>query len=45
MEPKETKEPRCLEWAEHAMDVSLTHTVLWDIDMPPLPAASPGRVS
>jgi len=30
-----TKEPRYLEWAEHAMDVSLTYTVLWDIDMPP----------
>lgn len=30
-----TKEPRYLEWAEHAMDVALTYTVLWDIDMPP----------
>jgi len=30
-----TKEPRYLEWAEHAMDVTLTYTVLWDIDMPP----------
>lgn len=30
-----TKELRYLEWAEHAMDVALTYTVLWDIDMPP----------
>jgi len=30
-----TKEPRYLEWAEHAMDVAITYTVLWDIDMPP----------
>lgn len=30
-----TKEPRYLAWAEHAMDVALTYTVLWDIDMPP----------
>ncbi len=30
-----TKEPRYLAWAEHAMDVTLTYTVLWDIDMPP----------
>lgn len=30
-----TKEPRYLQWAEHAMDVALTYTVLWDIDMPP----------
>jgi len=30
-----TKEPRYLEWAEHAMDAALTYTVLWDIDMPP----------
>lgn len=30
-----TQEPRYLTWAEHAMDVALTYTVLWDIDMPP----------
>lgn len=30
-----TKEPRYLQWAEHAMDVALTYAVLWDIDMPP----------
>lgn len=30
-----TKEQRYLDWAEHAMDVMLTYTVLWDIDMPP----------
>ena len=30
-----TKEPRYLEWAEHALDTFLTYTVLWDIDMPP----------
>ncbi len=30
-----TKEPRYLDWAEHAMDVALTYTVLWDIDLPP----------
>jgi hypothetical protein len=30
-----TKEPRYLQWAEHAMDAAITYTVLWDIDMPP----------
>ncbi|MDD4018164.1 MAG: hypothetical protein PHV28_09480 [Kiritimatiellae bacterium] len=30
-----TKAPRYLEWAEHAMDVALTYTVVWDIDLPP----------
>jgi hypothetical protein len=30
-----TKEPKYLQWAEHAMDVTLTYTVVWDIDMPP----------
>ena len=29
-----TKEPRYLEWAAHALDVALTYTVLWDIDLP-----------
>lgn len=29
-----TREPRYLEWASHAMDVTLTYTVLWDIDLP-----------
>jgi hypothetical protein len=24
-----------LEWAAHALDVALTYTVLWDIDLPP----------
>lgn len=30
-----TNEPRYLQWAAHAMDVVLTYTVLWNIDMPP----------
>ena len=30
-----TKDPRCLDWAAHALDVALTYTVLWDIDLPP----------
>ena len=30
-----TKEPKYLRWAEHAMDVTLTYTVVWDVDMPP----------
>ena len=30
-----TKDPRHLEWAAHALDVALTYTVLWDIDLPP----------
>lgn len=30
-----TKERSYLDCAEHAMDVALTYTVLWDIDMPP----------
>jgi len=30
-----TKEPRYLAWASHALDVALTYTVLWDIDLPP----------
>ncbi len=29
-----TREPRHLEWASHALDVALTYTVLWDIDLP-----------
>jgi len=29
------KDPKYLQWAEHAMDVTLTYTVVWDIDMPP----------
>ena len=29
-----TKDPRHLEWAAHALDVALTYTVLWDIDLP-----------
>jgi hypothetical protein len=30
-----TKESKYLQWAEHAMDVTLTYTVVWDVDMPP----------
>ncbi len=30
-----THEQRYLDWAAHAMDVVLTYTVLWDIDLPP----------
>ena len=30
-----TREKKYLDWAEHAMDVVLTYTVYWDIDMPP----------
>jgi hypothetical protein len=29
-----TQEPRYLDWTAHAMDVALTYTVLWDIDLP-----------
>ncbi|MBL9135734.1 MAG: hypothetical protein JNK85_07695 [Verrucomicrobiales bacterium] len=29
-----TRERRYLDWAEHAMDVTLSYTVLWDIDLP-----------
>ena len=29
-----TKERRHLDWAAHALDVALTYTVLWDIDLP-----------
>jgi hypothetical protein len=29
-----THEKQYLEWAEHAMDVALSYTVLWDIDLP-----------
>jgi hypothetical protein len=29
-----TKDRKYLEWAEHACDVVLTYTVVWDIDMP-----------
>ena len=29
-----TRERRYLEWASHALDVTLTYTVLWDIDLP-----------
>jgi hypothetical protein len=30
-----TGSPTHLEWASHAMDVVLSYTVLWDIDLPP----------
>jgi hypothetical protein len=30
-----TGDPKHLQWAEHALDVTLTYTVVWDIDMPP----------
>lgn len=30
-----TKDKKYLGWAAHAMDVTLTYTVVWDIDMPP----------
>jgi hypothetical protein len=29
-----THEPRHLAWAAHALDVALSYTVLWDIDLP-----------
>lgn len=29
-----TRDPKHLEWAAHALDVALTYTVLWDIDLP-----------
>ena len=29
-----TREPRYLDWAAHAMDVTLSYTVLWDLDLP-----------
>jgi hypothetical protein len=29
-----TKEKKYLQWATHAMDVTLSYTVLWDIDLP-----------
>jgi hypothetical protein len=29
------RDPRHLAWAAHALDVALTYTVLWDIDLPP----------
>ncbi len=29
-----TREPRFLDFASHAMDVTLSYTVLWDIDLP-----------
>jgi len=29
-----TGKQKYLEWAEHAMDVTLSYTVVWDIDMP-----------
>lgn len=29
-----TQEPQYLTWASHALDVALTYTVLWDIDLP-----------
>lgn len=29
-----THDPRHLDWAAHALDVVLTYTVLWDIDLP-----------
>ena len=28
------EDPKYLEWAEHAMDATLSYTVVWDIDMP-----------
>lgn len=28
------RDPRHLQWAAHALDVALTYTVLWDIDLP-----------
>lgn len=30
-----TQEQKYLDWAGHAMDVTLSYTVLWDIDLPP----------
>ena len=30
-----TGDKKYLRWAEHAMDVTLSYTVIWDIDMPP----------
>ncbi len=30
-----TGEAKYLRWAEHACDVALTYTVVWDIDLPP----------
>ena len=30
-----TQDAKYLAWAAHAMDVTLTYTVVWDIDMPP----------
>lgn len=30
-----TRDPQHLQWAAHALDVALTYTVLWDIDLPP----------
>ncbi len=30
-----TRDTTYLAWAAHAMDVTLTYTVVWDIDMPP----------
>jgi hypothetical protein len=32
---KLTRDPQYLEWASHALDVALSYTVLWDIDLPP----------
>jgi hypothetical protein len=32
---KKTGDPQHLEWAEHAMDVTLTYTYVWDVPMPP----------
>jgi hypothetical protein len=29
-----TREPKYLDWGAHAMDVTLSYTVLWDIDLP-----------
>ncbi len=31
----QTNDPQYLQWAEHACDVALTYTVVWDIDLPP----------
>ncbi len=30
-----TKDRKYLQWAEHAMNVTISYTVVWDIDMPP----------
>ncbi len=32
---EQTRDPRHLEWAQHACDVMLTYTYVWDVPMPP----------